>query len=92
MIATSIMGSNPMEIPTNHAANMNILLWNCRGSLNLDFKRRVMEMAVNHFPSIMVITSTRVGGNRAAKICEGLPFDGFFATETIRYAGGLWLL
>ena len=56
MIATSMMGSNQMEIPTNHAANMNILLWNCRGSLNLDFKRKVMEMAVNHFPSIMVIT------------------------------------
>ena len=56
MIATSMMGSNPMEIPTNHAANMNIQLWNYRGSLNLDFKRRVMEMSVNHFPSIMVIT------------------------------------
>nr|XP_023873296.1 uncharacterized protein LOC111985881 [Quercus suber] len=71
---------------------MNVLLWNCRGALNSDFKRRVFEMVVNHFPSIMIITETRVGGDRAARICEDLPFDGFFVTETIGYAGGLWLL
>ena len=40
----------------------------------------------------MIITETRVGGDRAAKIIEGLPYDGFFVTETIGYAGGLWLL
>nr|POE76403.1 hypothetical protein CFP56_19850 [Quercus suber] len=71
---------------------MNILLWNCRGALNMNFKRRVIEMAVNYFPSIMVLTETRVGGNKAAKIAETLPFDSFFATETIGYAKGLWLL
>ena len=49
-------------------------------------------MAVNHLPSIMVITETRVGGSRAEKIIEGLPFDGFIITETIGYAGGLWIL
>ncbi|KAK7836759.1 putative ribonuclease h protein [Quercus suber] len=71
---------------------MNIILWNCRGALNLDFKRRVMEILVNHFPVMLIITETRVGGVRAAKIIEELPFDGFFATDTIGYAGGLWLL
>ena len=49
-------------------------------------------MAINHFPSIMIITETRVGGDRAARIREDLPFDGFFVTETIGYVGGLWLL
>ena len=49
-------------------------------------------MAINHFPTIMILTKTRVGGDRAVKIAESLPFDGFFATETIGYAGGLWLL
>ena len=92
MIASLMMGTNMMEIPNNHCAQMNILLWNCRGALNMDFKRRVMEMAINHFPTIMILTETRVGGDRAAKIAETLPFDGFFATETIGYARGLWLL
>ena len=58
----------------------------------MDFKRHVLEMMVNHLQSILIITETRVGGDRAAKIIEDLPFDGFFTTETIGYAGGLWLL
>lgn len=68
---------------------MNILMWNCKGALNLNFKRRVFEMVMNHRPLIMVITETRVGGEGARKIIEGLPFDGFITTDTIGYAGGL---
>lgn len=88
MIASAIMGPNPMEIPYIHCAQMNILLWNCKGALNLDFKRRIIEMVVNHFPFIMIITETRVGEDRAGNISEDLPFDEFFATDTIGYAGG----
>ena len=47
---------------------------------------------MNHRPSIMVITETRVGSSRAEKIIDGLPFDGFITTDTIGYAGGLWIL
>lgn len=72
MITSTKMGTNPMEIPNNHCSQMNILLWNCKGDLNGDFKRRVFEMAMNHFPSIMVITETRVAGDRAAKIIEAI--------------------
>lgn len=49
-------------------------------------------MVINHRPSIMVITETRVGGDRAGRIIEGLIFDGFITTDTIGYTGGLWLL
>lgn len=49
-------------------------------------------MVVNHHLAIMVIMETRVGGDRAERIIEGLPFYGFFATNTIGYAEGLWLL
>ena len=90
MIALAMMGTNPMEVPKINCSQMNILLWNCRGALNGDFMRRVYEMVVNHF--LAIITETRVGGDKAAKIVEGLPFNGFFVTDTIGYAGGLWLL
>ena len=53
------------------------------------FKRRIYEMAINHNPTIMVITETRVGGDRAERIIVDLPFDGFITTETIGYVGGL---
>lgn len=89
MIASSMRRPSPNEIPNEFYTQMNILLWNCKGALNSDFKQQIFEMLVNHYPSIMVITETRVGGDRAKKIIEGLPFDGFFCTETIGYAGGL---
>ena len=76
MIASTRMGIELMEILNNHCAKMNVLLWNCRGVLSLDFKRWVLEMMVNHFPSLMIITKTRVGGDRVAKIIKEPPLTG----------------
>ncbi|XP_023926428.1 uncharacterized protein LOC112037832 [Quercus suber] len=92
MVKGAAMNPSRVEVPMGQFVKMNILIWNCRGALNPDFKRRVFEMVVNHCPSITVITETRVGGSRAEKIIEALPFDGFITTETIGYAGGLWIL
>ena len=49
-------------------------------------------MTINHRPAIFVVTKTRVGGDRATKIIDGLPFDGSITTDTIGYAGGMWIL
>lgn len=94
MVDSASMIANPseIEVPLGQFVKMNILLWNCRGALNADFKRRIFEMVINHRPSILVVTETRVGGDIAEKIIEGLPFDGFITTDTIGYAGGLWIL
>ena len=83
---------NKVEVLIGQVVRMKILMWNCRGALNSEFKRKVCELVANHRPSIMVIMETRVGGERAKKIIEGLPFDGFITTDTIGYAGGLWIL
>ena len=64
MVEAAIMNPSQVEVPMGQFVKMNILIWNCRDALNPDFKRRVFEMAVNHHPSIMVITETRVGGTR----------------------------
>ena len=40
----------------------------------------------------MVVTETRVGGDKAGKIIKGLPFGGYITMDTIGYAGGLWML
>ena len=59
---------------------------------NADFKRRIFEMIINHHSLIVVVTETRVRVDRVGKIIEGLPFDGYITTDTVRYAGGLWML
>ena len=91
MVEAIAMNTIPMEIevPLGQFVKMNILLWNCRGALNVDFKRRIFEMAINHHLSIMVVTETRVKDDRAAKIIEGLPFNGSIVIDTVGYAGGL---
>ena len=88
------MNANPQEIEVSLSQfiKMNVLLWNCRGALNQDFQRRIFEMAINHRPAIFVVTETRVGGDRAAKIIDGLPFDGSITNDTIGYVRGLWIL
>lgn len=88
MVESASASANPLEIevPLSQFVKMNILLWNCRGALNADFVRRIFEMAINHRPSIMVVTETRVGGDRVRKIIEGLSSDGYITTDTVGYA------
>ena len=54
MVEAEKMNANPpeIEVPLSQFVKMNVLLWNCRGALNPDFKRRIFEMAINHRPSI----------------------------------------
>jgi hypothetical protein len=81
------------ECPTpNLSLIMNIILWNCRGALNPNFRRSIADLVSCHSPSLLIVTETRVGGDRAKKITDTLPFDGAIHADTIGYAGGLWLL
>ena len=40
----------------------------------------------------MVVMETRIGGDRARDISNRLPFDGAIHSDTIGFAGGIWLL
>ena len=74
-----------------HQLVMNIIVWNSRGALKPNFQRHVRELARNYNPAIMVIMETRIGGDRAKEITDRRPFDGAIHTETIGFAGGIWL-
>lgn len=71
---------------------MNIIVWNCRGTLKPSFQKHVRELVYNHNPTILVVMETRIGGESAKEITDRLPFDGVVHMETIGYAGGLWML
>ncbi|KAL4638398.1 hypothetical protein ACB092_03G143700 [Castanea dentata] len=71
---------------------MNVLIWNCRGAIKPLFRKTVMDLVDWHNPIVMVITETRLSGVRADEIIESLPFDGAVVTDTIGFAGGIWLL
>lgn len=72
--------------------SMNVIVWNCRGALSAKFKRLVLDLISIHQPSIMIITKTRVGRDRAKELTDQLPFKGALHVDTYGYAGGIWLL
>ena len=77
--------SNPNRI-------MNILIWSCRGAMKPLFRKTVMYLVAWHSSIIMVIMETRLSGARAKEIIETFPFGGAEVTNTIGFAGGIWLL
>lgn len=92
MMEVTTLFPSLIKVPIRGFVKMNILLLNYRGALNANFKIRILEMVMNHHQAIMVTTETRARGERVERIVEGIPFNGFYATDTIGYAGGLWLL
>ena len=51
-----------------------------------------MDLVKWHSSILMVITETRMSGARADEIIEALPFDGHAISDTIGFAGGIWML
>ena len=39
MVDAALLNPNLVEVPLGQFVQMNILMWNCKGALNLDFKR-----------------------------------------------------
>ena len=71
---------------------MKIMVWDCRGALSPNFCKIIIDMMKDSNLDILVVTKTRVSEDRAKEITNKLPFDGAVHTDTIGYAGGLWLL
>ena len=66
---------------------VNILTWNCRGVLNPCFRKALLDTLNINNPDILILTETRLGGDRAAELARSFPFDGFLCTNTIGFAG-----
>ena len=71
---------------------MNLLIWKCKGTLNPAFCNNVIELVRMYSPKILILTETKVSGERAKRIADRLPFDGAIFANTIGLSGGLWLL
>uniref|UniRef100_A0A2N9H633 CCHC-type domain-containing protein n=1 Tax=Fagus sylvatica TaxID=28930 RepID=A0A2N9H633_FAGSY len=88
---SSLQITNP-PFMLGHDIAMNVLTWNFRGVLNPCFRRALNELIKINNPDILILTETRLGGTRAAKLAATLPFAGFLSTKTIGFAGGIWCL
>lgn len=71
---------------------MNVLIWNCRGAIQPSFCSIVCDIIRTHSLAIMIITETKVCGDRAKRIANRLPFDGAIFANSFGLSDGLWVL
>lgn len=71
---------------------MNIMVWNYRGALSPNFRQTIMDMVKENALDILIVTETRIGGDRAKEITDRLSFDSAIHIDTIGFAGGLRVL
>ncbi|KAF7822906.1 reverse transcriptase [Senna tora] len=69
-----------------------VLSWNVRGACSGDFRRVFRELVARNKPNIVLLTETRVGGNRAQNIMNSLGFNSTHKIDLMGFAGGIWLL
>lgn len=73
----------------NQSIAMNVIVWNCRGAIRPNFVSFVMDLVRDFDPTILIITKTRIGGSKAKKIIDRLPFNGAIHVDMVGYAGGI---
>ncbi|KAK9991116.1 hypothetical protein SO802_026101 [Lithocarpus litseifolius] len=54
---------------------MKILLWNCRGTGNDNFRRNFVDLVRSHRPDTAVVMETRISGHRVENISSFLGFN-----------------
>lgn len=78
--------------PFQHIPPLNILAWNVRGAANPDFRRVFINIAHSHKPDLVIITETRISGERASSIINTLGFDMHYKVDAMGFSGGIWML
>jgi exonuclease III len=72
--------------------SMKVLLWNCRGAGNPNFRRNFADLMRSHQPTIVVLVETRISGQRAVEVSTALGFDRVIRSDAEGFSGGIWLL
>ena len=92
MMFLTILANFPLLFSLMLRLIMNMLIWNCRGANNPNFCINVSDMIHRHYPIIMIITKTKLSGDRAKRIIDRLLLDGVIVANSFGRFGGLWLL
>ncbi|KAF7842595.1 reverse transcriptase [Senna tora] len=67
---------------------LHMFAWNASSA----FKRVFKDMMQCYKPNLVLVTETRVVGDKAIEIINGLGFNNHFKVNPMGYAGGMWLL
>lgn len=88
----NILPRNRNPITIHKPLSMNILSWNVRWAARSNFRRVFRQLITNHNPDIVILTETRVSGERASNIISTLGFECYTKVDAMGFAEGIWVL
>lgn len=71
---------------------MNIISWNVRSAAGADFRRIFREMIDSYKPDLVILSETRLSGQRAESIISTLGFNNHLKVDAMGFTGGIWVL
>lgn len=87
------MYNNFLNLNTSpHLPSFSFLLWNVRGARNPDFRKVFRNLINTHKPDLIVLTETRLSGDRAHNVVNELGYRDFYIVDAMGFAGGIWML
>lgn len=94
---TNYMSNSMSSHPSNNPPfisypKLNIFSWNVRGAGSREFLRTIKNLVFEHQPDVIILTETRLSGDRAKMIISKIGYDKFYKVDAMGFAGGLWLL
>lgn len=71
---------------------MDIISWNVRGAASTDFRRVFREMVNYLKPGIVILTETRLSGDKENSMISTLGFEGHLKVDAMGFSSGIWVL
>lgn len=79
-----------LDIPTNPNSKMNLIVWNCRGSNNMEFRRQFRSLLDNYKPALVALLETRMHDHTVLK--NDFNFSNLAQVEAQSMSRGMALL
>ncbi|CAL5359793.1 unnamed protein product [Camellia sinensis] len=91
--ARSILGLPEVaNWPTLPLLSMELLIWNCRGAGNDQFRRNLHELVQMHKPDMLILLETKVGLHKMGMFFNNLGYTASSHIDPTGRSGGIWLL
>lgn len=85
------LNSSPFS-SSSSAPDITFLVWNVRGAGGLEFRRVFHETIAQHKPNLVILTETRLSGERAQNTINSLGYEKHYKVDAMGFSGGIWML
>ncbi|KAI8011954.1 hypothetical protein LOK49_LG06G01540 [Camellia lanceoleosa] len=81
-----------MSPPNFNSSSMNLLIWNCKGAGNKNFKRNLLDLVQIHKLDLLVLMETKVELVSMGMFFNQMGFTTLAHVDSVGRSGGIWML